>query len=148
SVSWQRIRGHDALVTAFERAWRRGRLAQAYLFTGPAGIGKRLFALELAKALFCEKAPPDHLEACDRCPSGRQTPAGTPPDVFAAGRPEDSPNIPIEVIRELRRNFGMKSRSGRGKFAILDDADDLDDPITNHAAANAFLKTLEEPPPR
>src|SRR5262249_22542760 len=42
----------------------------------------------------------------------------------------------------------MKSATGRGKFAVLDDADDLDDPITGNAAANAFLKTLEEPPPR
>jgi DNA polymerase III subunit delta' len=147
-VSWQRIRGHDALVTAFERAWRRGRLAQAYLFIGPAGIGKRLFAVELAKAIFCQNAIPDRLEACDRCPSCSQITAGTHPDVFLAGRPPDSPNMPIEVIRELRRNFGMKSATGRGKFAILDDADDLDDPITLHAAANAFLKTLEEPPPR
>jgi DNA polymerase-3 subunit delta' len=147
-VSWQGIRGHDALATAFERAWRRGRLAQAYLFIGPAGIGKRLFALELAKALFCEQATPDHLEACDRCPSCSQITAGTHPDVFAAGRPADSPNIPIDVIRELRHRFSMKSATGRGKLAILDDADELDDPITSHAAANAFLKTLEEPPPR
>jgi DNA polymerase-3 subunit delta' len=147
-VSWQQIRGHEALVTAFERAWRRGRLAQAYLYLGPAGIGKRLFALELARALFCEKAAPDHLEACDRCPSCRQITAGTHPDVFVTGRPAESPNMPIEVIRELRRSFAMKSATGRGKIAILDDADDLDDPITGHAAANAFLKTLEEPPPR
>jgi DNA polymerase-3 subunit delta' len=51
-------------------------------------------------------------------------------------------------MRELCRGFSLKSARGRGKVAILDDADELDDPITLHAAANCFLKTLEEPPPR
>src|SRR5262249_15507712 len=51
-------------------------------------------------------------------------------------------------MRELCRGFSLKSARGRGKVAILDDADDLDDPITSNAAANCFLKTLEEPPPR
>src|SRR4051794_33628413 len=51
SVSWKRVRGHDVLVRAFERAVQRGRLAHAYLFTGPPGVGKRLFAVELAKSL-------------------------------------------------------------------------------------------------
>jgi DNA polymerase-3 subunit delta' len=50
-------------------------------------------------------------------------------------------------MRELCRGFSLKSARGRGKVAILDDADDLDDPITSNAAANCFLKTLEEPPP-
>src|SRR5262249_27258961 len=74
--------------------------------------------------------------------------AGTHPDFFTAVRPPDSPNLPIEVMRELCRGFSLKSARGRGKVAILDDADDLDDPITGNAAANCFLKTLEEPPPR
>jgi DNA polymerase III subunit delta' len=161
-VSWKRVRGHDALVQAFERAWQRGRLAHAYLSTGPEGVGKRLFAEELAKALLCEARPPHpspsppggeglgvrgHLEACDRCPACVQVEAGTHPDYFTAGRPADSPNLPIEVVRELCRNLSLKPARGRGKVAVLDDADDLDDPPSNHAAANAFLKTLEEPPP-
>jgi len=162
-MSWQRVRGHEALVQAFGRARQRGRLAHAYLFTGPPGVGKRLFADELAKALLCEASPPPHptlspeggegrvrgqLEACDRCPACAQVEAGTHPDLFTAGRPADSPNLPIEVVRELCRNLSLKPARGHGKVAILDDADDLNDPITNHAAANAFLKTLEEPPPR
>src|SRR5438445_333598 len=52
-MSWQHIRGHDSLIQAFDQAVRRGRLAHAYLFVGPAGVGKRLFAGELAKALLC-----------------------------------------------------------------------------------------------
>jgi DNA polymerase-3 subunit delta' len=142
-VSWQRIRGHDALAQAFDRVVRRGRLAHAYLFTGPPGVGKRLFADELAKALLCEDPPNGRLEACDRCAACALVVAGTHPDLFVAGRPEDSLEVPIEVVRELCRSFGLKSSRGRGKVAILDDADDLND-----AAANSFLKTLEEPPPR
>ncbi|HMF11880.1 MAG TPA: DNA polymerase III subunit [Gemmataceae bacterium] len=154
-MSWQRIRGHDAIVKAFSRAVQRGRLAHAYLFTGPVGVGKRLFAGELAKVLLCERAVPSpgvaapgRWEACDECPSCLQVTAETHPDFFTAARPPESPNLPIEVMRELCRGFSLKSARGRGKVAILDDADDLDDPITGNAAANCFLKTLEEPPPR
>jgi DNA polymerase-3 subunit delta' len=147
-VSWQRIRGHDAIVAAFSRAVRRGRLAHAYLFTGPVGVGKRLFADELAKALLCENPPSgERFEACDRCPACLLVAAETHPDFFTAARPPDKPNLPIDVMRELCRGFSLKSARGRGKIAILDGADDLDDPISSNAAANCFLKTLEEPPP-
>jgi DNA polymerase-3 subunit delta' len=146
-VSWQRIRGHDDVVAAFGRAVERGRLAHAYLFIGPTGVGKRLFAGELAKALLCEGAA-GRFEACDQCVACRLVDAESHPDFFTASRPADSPNLPIEVMRELCRSFSLKSARGKGKVAILDDADDLDDPITGNAAANCFLKTLEEPPPR
>src|SRR5262249_29335689 len=88
SVSWSRVRGHEGVAEAFDRAWRRGRLAHAYLFTGPPGVGKKLFAVELARALLCEDPPPDRLEACDHCPACAQVEAGTHPDFFTAGRPE------------------------------------------------------------
>jgi DNA polymerase-3 subunit delta' len=127
----------------FEHAVRRNRLAHAYLFAGPAGVGKRLFAQELAKALLCEAPPAGRLEACDRCPACLQVEAETHPDCYQAGRPEEGQDLPIGVIRELCDRFALKSARGRGKVAILDDADDLND-----AAANCFLKTLEEPPPR
>jgi DNA polymerase-3 subunit delta' len=127
----------------FARAVARGRLAHAYLFTGPRGVGKRLFAFELGKALLCEASPAGRFEACDRCPACIQVAAGTHPDFFSCGRPEDKLELPIEVMRELCQSFGLKSARGRGKVAILDDADDL-----NEESANCFLKTLEEPPPR
>jgi DNA polymerase-3 subunit delta' len=130
-------------VRAFELAVQRNRLAHAYLFVGPPGVGKRLFAGELAKALLCEDPPPGRLEACDRCPGCLQVEAGTHPDCFVAGRPEEKLEVIIEVIRELCHSFSLKAARGRGKVAILDDADDL-----NEEAANCFLKTLEEPPPR
>src|SRR5262249_41244165 len=140
-VSWQRVLGHEAHVQAFDRASRRGRLAHAYLFTGPPGVGKRLFAEELAKALLCESAG-GRLEACDRCTSCTLVDAGTHPDFFALARPEEKHEVPISVMQELCRGFALKSARGRGKVALLDDADDL-----NEESTNCFLKTLEEPPP-
>jgi DNA polymerase-3 subunit delta' len=141
-LAWQRIRGHDALVEGFRRAVRRGRLAHAYLFTGPSGVGKRLFAVELANSLLCENAAPDSLQACDRCPSCVQVEAGTHPDFFTAVRPPEALEFPISLMRELCQSFSLKSARGRGKVVLIDDADDL-----NEEAANCFLKTLEEPPP-
>jgi len=145
-LSWKNIVGHERERAAFERVWRRGRLAHAYLFAGPLGIGKRLFAMELAKALLCERTTRDHeapLAACDQCPDCKQVVAGSHPDVHVACRPDESMELPIEVMQEFCQNFRLKSARGRGKIAILDDADDL-----NEESANCFLKTLEEPPPR
>ena len=140
---WQRVRGHEAQVEGFRRAVRRGRLAHAYLFTGPPGVGKRLFAVELAKALLCEGNTGDELEACDRCPACAQVEAGTHPDFYPAARPADALEFPIELMRELCQGFALKSARGRGKVVVIDGADDL-----NRESANCFLKTLEEPPPR
>jgi DNA polymerase-3 subunit delta' len=142
-VSWERVRGHDVLVRAFERAVLRGRLAHAYLFSGPPGVGKRLFAAELAKALLCENPPPGRFDSCDHCPACVQIGADTHPDYFQAGLPPDKHEWPIEQVRELLRGFALKSARGKGKVAVLDDADEF-----NEESANAFLKTLEEPPPR
>ena len=142
-MSWKHVRGHEGQAEAFARAVRRGRLAHAYLFVGPAGIGKRLFAVELAKALLCEGRREDgRLEACDRCPSCVQIDAGTHPDFLTASRPAEKAEFPIELMRELCQHFSLKAARGRGKVVVIDDADDL-----NEESANCFLKTLEEPPP-
>jgi DNA polymerase-3 subunit delta' len=142
SVGWKRVRGYDDLIEGFRRVVSRGRLAHAYLFTGPAGVGKRLFATELARALLCEKqAGP--LTACDRCPACLQIDAGTHPDYHFAARPPESHDFPIDLMRDVCATFNLKSARGRGKVVVIDDADDLND-----QAANCFLKTLEEPPPR
>jgi DNA polymerase-3 subunit delta' len=129
-------------VKSFGEVIRRGRLGHAYLFIGPAGVGKRLFALELAKALLCENAA-GKFDACDACPACQQSEAGTHPDLIQASRPEDKLELPIDTVREVGEKLSLKPARGGQKIAILDDADDFND-----ASANAFLKTLEEPPPR
>jgi DNA polymerase-3 subunit delta' len=140
-VSWERVRGHEALVEGFRRVVQRGRLAHAYLFTGPASVGKRLFATELARALLCER-PPGQLQACDHCPACVQVSAGTHPDFHLAARPPEAHEFPIELMRQVCAAFSLKPARGHGKVVVLDDADDL-----NAESANCFLKTLEEPPP-
>jgi DNA polymerase-3 subunit delta' len=122
-------------------AWRRGRLGHAYFFVGPAGIGKRLFARELAFALLCERAT-NELAACGECAACHLTAAGTHPDFLTAWKPDGATELPIETVRELCAALALKPARGGRKIAILDDADDLND-----AAGNCFLKTLEEPPP-
>src|SRR5262249_40344405 len=131
----------------------RSRLAHAYLFAGPAGIGKKLFAFELAKTLLCEsrfspsrRPSPSGREgdfaACDQCPSCQLVAAGTHPDAIFASRPEDKVEFPIAVIREVMEKLSLKPARGGYKVAIIDNADDF-----NEESANCFLKTLEEPPP-
>jgi DNA polymerase-3 subunit delta' len=143
-MSWSRIVGHDVWIAGFKEVARRGRLAHAYLYVGPAGIGKRTFAIELAKAQLCENPPPDEpLTACDRCPSCLLVDARTHPDFFLVSKPDDKNEMPVETMRGLCGDFGLKTARGRGKIAILEGADDL-----NEESANCFLKTLEEPPPR
>jgi DNA polymerase-3 subunit delta' len=140
-MSWDRIRGQDEARNTFRAAVERGRLGQAYLFVGPDGVGKRLFALELAKALLCER-PPEPLTACGRCPSCAQVEAGTHPDVFTLRTPEDKHELPVDEMREFCTQMAMKPTRGTRKVGIVEDADDF-----NEESANSFLKTLEEPPP-
>ncbi|MGE3316360.1 MAG: hypothetical protein AB7O26_14690, partial [Planctomycetaceae bacterium] len=148
---WEKIRGHESLVEMFRRSAARGRLSHAYLFVGPAGVGKMLFAKTLAQCLFCERFDDSELEACGECGPCRMMQAGTHPDFLTLGRPDSKNVIPIELIagsRERRGQDGLchdialRPMAGMRRVAVIDDADYL-----NAESANAFLKTLEEPPP-
>jgi DNA polymerase-3 subunit delta' len=138
---WERIRGHDAARDQLLAAHRRGRLAHAYLFVGPPGVGKRLFAVEFAKALLCDR-PPAPLTACDACPSCAQVAAETHPDFFTVRTPEDKHELPVEDMHEFCGKLALKPARGPRKVGVVEDADDF-----NESSANCFLKTLEEPPP-
>lgn len=140
-MSWDRIRGHDAARHSFQSAFSRGRFGQAYLLVGPEGVGKHLFARELAKALLCEQ-PPAPLTACDHCPACAQVEAATHPDVFAVRTEVGKLELLIDDMRDFCTHMAMKPTRGTRKIGIVEDADDF-----NEASANAFLKTLEEPPP-
>ncbi len=130
------------MVAELRRSLEQGRFPHALLFVGLEGIGKRTFARKLAQALLCETVPAERLEPCEACPGCLQVEAETHPDFAEAARPEEKHELPIAVIRDLCEHFALKPARGIRKVAILDDADDL-----NEEAANAFLKTLEEPPP-
>jgi DNA polymerase-3 subunit delta' len=142
-MSWSHILGHEQRIEAFRQIVTRRRLAHAYLFVGPAGIGKRRCAEALAKAVLCEAPKPvGTLEACDHCAGCLLVDAGTHPDLFQIARPEEKNEFPIELMREFCDRFRLKAARGRSKIGIVDDADDF-----NEESANCFLKTLEEPPP-
>jgi len=151
-MSWQNIRGHDRVVEKFRRALQKGRLASTFLFVGPSGIGKRTFALALAKGLLCERVSEQRLEPCGECPSCVQVVSLNHPDVELIAKPTDKAFIPLESLigdaehrmrAGLCYNIALKPYSGRRKIAIIDDADYL-----NKEGANCLLKTLEEPPPQ
>src|SRR5687768_10078092 len=106
-MAWERIRGHDAVRRQLLTAHERGRMAHGFLFVGPHGVGKRLFATELAKAFLCDR-PPATLTACDRCPSCAQVAAGTHPDYFTARTPDDKHELVLDVMRGFCANLGLK----------------------------------------
>src|SRR5437763_1729385 len=97
-MSWQSIRGHDAVVENFRRALARGRLASTFLFVGPAGIGKKAFALKLAQGLLCERVSEERLEPCGECASCRQVLSRSHPDVESLAKPADKAFIPVELL--------------------------------------------------
>jgi DNA polymerase-3 subunit delta' len=151
-MTWHEVVGHDQVVEQFRRAIRGGRLASTFLFVGPAGIGKRKFALKLAQAMLCEVSREEQLDACGTCPACQQVTALTHPDLEVVAKPKDKSFIPIEFFigdREHRmreglcHNIGLKPFRGGRKIAVIDDADFL-----NQEGANCLLKTLEEPPPK
>ena len=141
-MSWHSVRGHDRIVTSLRSKLRNGRLPHAFLFVGPEGVGSAPSAGKLAQALLCERNPEALLDPCESCPGCLQTAAGTHPDLLEVARPEDRQELPIRVIRDLCAEFSLKPARGTRKVAIVDDVDEMND-----EAANAFLKTLEEPPP-
>ncbi|MCA1686446.1 MAG: DNA polymerase III subunit [Planctomycetia bacterium] len=141
-MPWHSIRGVDRVVGELRRVLAQGRFPHALLFVGPEGVGKKTFARKLAQALLCERVPESALDPCEACPGCLQVKADTHPDLLQVARPEDKHELPIKVMRDLCIDLGLKPMHGVRRVAIVDDADDLND-----EAANAFLKTLEEPPP-
>ena len=139
-MSFNEIIGQERAIGILRRAVEQERIAQAYLFLGTEGIGKKLTALNLAKALNCrgERAAP--YLSCDICPACRKIDHGNHPDIQVLGGTREQ--IKIDQIRQLQKGLHYKPFEGRKKVVIIDGAERL-----VPAAANALLKTLEEPPP-
>ena len=151
-MSWNTLLGHTREIDKLRLSAASGRLAHAYAFVGPSGIGKKRFACELAKCLLCEKHADAELNACGKCSSCAQADAHTHPDLLEVGLPEGKSELPIRLIigekdsrgkEGLCHDLSLKPMSARRRVAIIDDAEWM-----SEEAANALLKTLEEPPPQ
>ena len=141
--------GHEAAEEAFEATRARGRLHHAWLLTGPEGVGKATFAYRAARRLLGAPEDPAHgvLGASPDHPISRQIIAHAHPDLFVIERIGEDGKvrkvIPVDEARGLSEFFSKSPASSPHRVAIIDAADDL-----NVNAANAILKTLEEPPAR
>jgi DNA polymerase-3 subunit delta' len=139
------IRGQNQVLGALSRALEGDRLPNAYLFEGPSGVGKQTVALALAKARLCPQKPGRGCDACSVC--ARVT-AGNHPDarVFPP-RSEGNRNLPVDTLRkEILPVAQFAPFEGSAAFLIFPEAD-VSFPEQHPEAANALLKTLEEPRP-
>ena len=154
---FNKIIGNNQVKTTFQRLLRSKRLPNSLLMTGENGVGKKQFAFELAKAFVCRS--PIEGEACDNCVACLRA------DKFTIPKPEDKNrdefkkvffsehsdigivtayknNILIDAIRSLEAESNFRPYEANARFFIIDEAEKMND-----AAANALLKTLEEPSP-
>ncbi len=162
-MSLRDIIGQGKAVEMLLGILKRQSVASSYLFCGESGVGKKAAAINFAKAMNCLKTVTRHesrvgseslvrnselrtrdseevqIDACDECESCLKIEAGTHPD-FLLVSPEDR-QIRIEEIRAVDEALSFKPFEGRKKVVVVDDAEAM-----NISAANAFLKTLEEPP--
>lgn len=143
------LQGQSGPEAAFEAARARGRLHHAWLLTGPEGVGKATFAYRAARRLLGAPSADAFgaLGSDPNHPVSRQVAARSHPDLMVLERegPDGKARkvIPVDDARRLAEFFSKSPASAPHRVAIIDAADDL-----NVNAANAILKTLEEPPPR
>ncbi len=145
-MTFREILGQERVISHLRTAGQKGRLSHAYLFLGPEGVGKACTARALAAALNCQE-PLEDGDACGACASCRRLAAGVHPDFLVISPTSEShryqPQIKIEQIREFRRLTAYPPFGDGWRVALIKPAETM----TNEAA-NALLKTLEEPPER
>ncbi len=136
-MSFDSVVGQQALTTTLKNAVKSGKLAHAYLFCGPRGVGKTTCARIFAKAINCEHPTADG-EACNECESCKAFGEGRSYNIFEL---DAASNNSVENIKSLMEQTRIPPQVGRYKVFIIDEVHML-----STAAFNAFLKTLEEPP--
>jgi DNA polymerase-3 subunit delta' len=132
-MTFDHVLGHERPKSILRRALSSGRLAHAYLFEGPEGVGKRLMALALVRAVFCSDGT-----GCGSCSACRKVDHQNHPDLHQLEA--QGAAIKIEQIRQLQRELSFRPLEAPKKVCLIDGAEKM-----NPAAGNALLKTLEEP---
>ncbi|MCE5204244.1 MAG: DNA polymerase III subunit delta' [Coriobacteriales bacterium] len=131
---WDAVATQRRIASFLSKAVTSGAVAHAYLFVGPTGTGKMTAARALACALLCDDG------GCGECPVCYRILNGSHPDVHVF-TPEGAATYVIDQVRQIIRDVHLKPVQARRKVYVIDEADRL-----NQESANAFLKTLEEPP--
>ena len=151
---FKKLIGNSYIRDIFRRMLKADRIPHSLLFAGQEGVGKKQFALELAKSVVCQT--PNDFEACDKCSACKRA------DKFTFPKPDDrdaykevifsehpdigsviayNKNILVDAVRDLEKEANFLPYEAKARFLLIDDADKMND-----AASNALLKTLEEPP--
>lgn len=134
--------GHAWAVDLLGRHLAAGRPRHAYLFIGPAAVGKRTLALRLAQRLNCLEAP-EPGAVCGTCRVCRLAPSGNHPDLHIVARAVDESALKIDAVRALQHQLALAPHEARWRLALLPAFH-----LATLEAQHALLKTLEEPPPR
>ncbi len=142
-MSFATLAGNERNKRVIQRLLQRGdgQIGRTLIFAGPAGVGKRQFALTMAKAANClEVVPEQSPDSCDRCATCRRIDEGSYGDVIMIV--PDGQSIRIAQTRAMNDEVFYLPREGRQRIFIIDEAERL-----REESANSLLKTLEEPPP-
>jgi DNA polymerase III subunit delta' len=140
-MSWDMI-GHEWAVNLLTEHIAQGKLRHAYLFTGPAGVGRRTLALRLSQAVNCLQ-PPSPGKPCRSCRACNSIENMIHPDLAVVQVEEENRDIRIYQIREVHHSLSLAPYEARFRIALFLRFEDA-----SNEAANALLKTLEEPPPQ
>jgi DNA polymerase-3 subunit delta' len=135
--------GHEWAVNLLREHLAQGRLRHAYLITGPEGVGRRTLALRMAQTINCPDRSPSSGEPCLACRSCQQFERMQHPDLAVVRAEHSGGTLKVDQVRELQRSLSLAPYEARYRVAVL-----LRFESANPSAANALLKTLEEPPPQ
>ena len=138
-MSFASLKGQESAVSLLKSSLKNNKLSHAYIFAGCEGVGKMLAAMNFAKAVNCEKTVSS--EPCDACRSCKKIEALNHPDISIVKPEKEGGSIKIEAVRQLIKDIYFKPFEAKKKVYIIDGAQNM-----KHEAANALLKTLEEPP--